>query len=720
MPNSVLQIIRKNVKWPTFRTLARMIRDRAHLRQQAAARASAELALASARQQAASRFRSRLASLLAGNERLSFPRADKPEISIVILLLNQAHLTLACLDALLDEAVSGQAPTFEIVLVDNASSDETKDLIRRIDGIRVIRNEHNVGFPRGCNQGAREARGRALLLLNNDAVVRPGALAAALSTLESDRSIGAVGGKLILPDGRLQEAGCILWSDGTTLGYGRGWEPERGEAMFRRDVDFCSGALLMTSLALWRDLGGLEEGFSPAYYEDTDYCARLWERGYRVVYEPDAIADHFERGSESREGAAYALSMRNRKWFCARHAQALRRWHVPNAAGSVHGARAHRRTAKRSLLVIDNEVPLPSLGQGFPRARQLLDTAFGQGWSVCAYGLHQSRIDWARARNDLPKEIELIAGRANSDLRSFIADRLDSYDVIVVSRPDNYLLFRDAIQPFSNQIEKVRIVYDAEALFARRDIARAALYGAPVPAAEATAMIDREITLTAGADAIVCVSEAEATEFWKRTSVPVHRLSYAITLRHGTPMFGDRFGFLFVGRLLERESPNFQGLAWFIREAWPLVREQAPEAMLTVAGHLCPEHTELVADGVRLLGPIDDLTPLYDASRVFLAPIRFAAGIPIKVLEASAAALPTVATNLMAEQLGWQNGRQIMAHDDPAEFARACLLLHREERCWTDMREAAQRSVEEEHGLDDFRQQVAHILAQPPPTTAGL
>jgi GT2 family glycosyltransferase len=718
MSKSLLKVIRKNLKAPTFRTLTRMIRNQTGLRKLAVAEDRVGLELAAARLQAAARFRSRLVSFLSSTERLSFPRTETPEISIVILLFNQSHLTLACLEALLREAVCGNSPAFEIVLVDNASSDETADLLRRVDGVHVIRNQRNIGFPRGCNQGAKEARGRLLLLLNNDAVVRPGSIEAARDTLDGDRTIGAVGGRLIFPGGRLQEAGSILWSDGSTLGYGRGWEPDRGEAMFRRDVDYCSGALLMTPLALWRQLGGLDEGFSPAYLEDLDYCFRLWERDMRVVYEPDAVADHFERGSEASEGASHTLSVRNRKWFRARHAQSLRRYQYQYAPASATIARVPRRSARRTLLLIDNEVPLPSLGQGFPRARQLLVAALEQGWSICVFGLHQERVDWARARQDIPKEVELIAGGTHAGLRSFIEERQHCFDVIVVSRPDNYRHFCEAIQPLPQLRQNFRIVYDAEALFARRDILRTALGGAPLPPDEAAAMIDREIDLTAGADAIVCVSENEAAEFRRRTSTPVHRLSHAITVRHDTPGFGDRGGFLFIGRLLERQAPNFQGLSWFIREVWPLVRAQTPSAILTVAGHLCAEHAELVADGVRLVGPIDDLAHLYDSSCVFIAPIRFAAGIPIKILEASAAGLPTVATRLMADQLGWDNGSQIIAVDDRVAMAQACVTLAGEPRMWAEIRAAAQHSVQLDHGLDQFRQQVSQILEQPPAAAA--
>ena len=192
-----------------------------------------------------------LFEFLASDERLSFPETQMPDISVVVVLWNQAHLTLRCLRALLAQI----GPSIEVVLVDNASSDETSSLLSRLDGVRVLTSKTNEGFLLGCNRGASASRGRAILLLNSDAFVRQGALAAALKTLDSNQEVGAVGGRLVLPSGRLQEAGSIIWSDASTAGYGRGLPEQAGVAMFRREVDYCSGAFLLTPSVIWNRLG---------------------------------------------------------------------------------------------------------------------------------------------------------------------------------------------------------------------------------------------------------------------------------------------------------------------------------------------------------------------------------------------------------------------------------------------------------------------------------
>jgi len=300
-------------------------RWRRTLRRRAETRA--ELRDLQARARLISSAREDLAAFFASDERLPFPPGPAaPEISIILVVWNQAHFVLKCLRALLAEG-----PSFELILVDNASGAETQALLSRLDGVSLLRNPTNAGFLLACNQGAAMAHGRAMLLVNSDAFVRPGALAAAVAALESEADIGAVGGRLILPDGRLQEAGCDVWADGTTRGRGRGLPSEAPEAMVRRDVDYCSGAFLMIKAPLWRRLGGFDEVYAPAYYEEADLCLRLQAAGFRVVVEPKIAVDHFELGSEIRTGDAARASERNRLIFAARHAEALSRRRPPPA-----------------------------------------------------------------------------------------------------------------------------------------------------------------------------------------------------------------------------------------------------------------------------------------------------------------------------------------------------------------------------------------------------
>jgi glycosyltransferase involved in cell wall biosynthesis len=202
----------------------------------------------------------------------------------------------------------------------------------------------------------------------------------------------------------------------------------------------------------------------------------------------------------------------------------------------------------------------------------------------------------------------------------------------------------------------------------------------------------------------------EAKAFRDRHLAPIYVLGHSIAPRFDAPGFEGRHGFLFVGRLLEPWSPNWRGLEWFIREVWPLIRSKLPDATLIVAGHLHPDCSELGALGVRLVGPVADLHPLYDAARVFVAPVQFAAGVPIKILEATAAGLPTAATSLMARQLGWAPSVEIAAEDEPMSLAAAAVALHEERSAWGAVRAAAQQRVAREYTAEAFRRRLRELL----------
>lgn len=650
-------------------------------------------------------LRERLAGFLFEGHRLSFPKVAAPDISVIIVLFNQAHFTLHCLRAVLSQ----RGVSLQVILVDNNSTDETAALLRRLDNVQVLKNQQNIGFVVAVNQAAVEAQGRTILLLNSDAFVREDALAIALKTLDSDPDIGAVGGRLVLPSGRLQEAGSIVWSDGTALGYGRGLPAETGEAMFRRDVDYCSAAFLLTPRATFERLGGLDPIYAPAYYEDADYCLRLAKTGLRVVYEPRAVIDHYEFGSQTRKSEAVEQCMRNRKRFRLCHVDTLRQQHFPHSETNVLFARDRAR-ARRRVLVIETEVPYRFLGAGYPRMAALLNEAFAAGSFVTLYPLQSPVVDWKRAHGEFAAEIEICDGRGVAGLAGFLRERQGYYDVILVSRPDNMALFKEALRDQPSLIDGTQVVYDAEALFAARSVALAKLHGQPMSAEEVDGLINQETELTAGVDSVVTVTPSEAQVFRARQPAPVYVLGYPARLEQETPDFTARGGFLFVGRLLAKEAPNYEGLSWFVHSVWPHVRATLGEVQLTVVGLLHPEPTELAAPGVLLEGPVDDLRPFYARARVFIAPVRFAAGVPIKILEAGAAGLPVVATKLMAMQLGWQPGREIEATDDAKEMTEAAIALYKDFGRWSAIRAAALHRLSAEHSEAAFQRELRVLL----------
>jgi GT2 family glycosyltransferase/SAM-dependent methyltransferase len=659
-----------------------------------------------------------LECFLDAGERLALRSERLPLISVLVVTWNAAYFTLKCLRALAAEMKLADTPPFEVIVFDNASTDRTAELLARADGVRVINSASNIGFLRGCNEAAPQARGQALLLLNSDAFVRAGTLRAAWERLRSAPDVGAVGARLVHTTGLLQEAGALVWADASTQGYCRGMAAETDEVMFARDVDYCSGAFLMTKLSDWHGLGGFDERYAPAYYEEVDYCLRLRERGLRVVYEPGACVDHFEFGSESKRGDAIEQSIRNQKKLRERHARFLRTSCLPPSAPNVLFARTASKPRMGRLLVVDNEVPFESLGSGYPRCRAMINAASQAGWAVTFFSLHNPNTDWARVRAEFNPDVEFIVDRTVMRLPEFLQERHGYYDAAIVSRPDNMRLVSKVLEVSPHLLRGTRIVYDAEALFATRAALEATWAGRATQPSATQEAINEEVSLALDADAVICVNELEAAQFRNRLKVPVSVLSHAVKDVGAMVPFERRRGFLFVGRLLEPSAPNWVGLAWFIKEVWPQIRARIKDATLDIVGHVRQDRAELMAPGVRILGAVEDLSSVFASARVFVAPIHFAAGIPIKILDASAAGLPVVATPLMAEQLDWSVPLEIRTAALADSFAENAVELHEQAAMWGAQSAAARARVARDHSAQAFASSLSLILGSDAPPAA--
>lgn len=636
---------------------------------------------------------------------LILPCAEEPCVSIVIVLYNQAGLTLQALDALAGQ----RAVAFETIIVDNGSGDETHDLLQRIEGARILRNGENRGFLHAANQGAAMARGRHILFLNNDVILQQGALQAAVERLESAADIGVVGGRIVLADGRLQEAGCIAFGDGWTIGYGRGEDPNGPEYRFVRDIDFCSGAFLLVRGELWRTLGGFDPLYAPAYYEDTDLCLRVWAGGYRVVYEPAALMLHIEGGSAD-EGEPKALMRRNHTKFLQRHGR-----HLAQRPDSRTAELSIMRWAARPgprILVVDDAVPHVVAGSGFVRARLLIQAL--DRHHVTLYPLWDTESDWRTTYASLPETVEVILGEGRDGFASFLGGRPGVYDVLLVSRPPNMAFIEGLRNAQPDLFHGLRILYDSEAVFAVRDIAKAALCGSPLPRAERRRRVREELEQARHADRVLAVSQRDADLFRQAGFPDVRIAAHAVTPRTTSPGVKGRSGMLFVGAL-NPDTPNEDGLIWFVHEVMPRIRERLPGGLvLSVAGE-CRSNAVAAMESpeVRILGRVDDLTSLYDAARLFVAPVRYAAGVPAKVIEAAGNGLPVVASAVLARQLGWTSGSHLMAARDSDEFAAAIVRLANDDVLWGRLRRSMFTRVDEQFDPESFAETVRGAMAFP-------
>jgi GT2 family glycosyltransferase len=639
--------------------------------------------------------RARLGQLLQGDERLACAVVENPTVSFIVVLHNSAHLSLLSLESVITNADVG----YELIVVDNGSSDETGLMLDRLQGAKIIRNETNAGFGPACMQAAAGAVGEYLCFFNNDALLGPAAMSAALANF-GHASVGAVGGKVLLANGVVQEAGNIVWSDGSTLGYGRGDDPQFPQYNFRRPVDYCSAVFLVTPRRLFVELGGFSSEFAPAYYEDADYCMTLWQRGFHIIYEPLAVIRHYESATSGGNEFAQARMAEHRKKFSLKWNPELQRHYAPDPS-HICAARIALNSGGLRILYIDDRVPHRTLGAGFPRSNDILSQLVALGHHVtCSTFTFPLLHD---EYSDIPRTVELFDGLRNRAALS--KDYCWCSDVIWVSRPHNLHVLLTQCLPKGTS-RPFRLVYDAEAIFSDRIRQKSELGG---PETETILPCD-EFALARSADTVVVVSESDRMAMLQSDVSSVQVIGFRLSPAPTSATFAERSTFLFVGGVHGADNPNADSIRYFCREVWPAV-QKATGARFIVAGYGTDEILgELNSSTVQVLGPQENLRPLYEAARVFVVPTRYAAGLPFKAYEAAAFGVPLVVSDIIARQMKWRDGIDYRVARDADTFAQQCSRLYGDEALWDSLRANAVQRVIDELSPSAFEKSVRSVL----------
>ena len=631
--------------------------------------------------------------------KLNFPYVENPKVSIIIPVYNQIHYTYACLVSLLENT---QGYDYEIIIADDVSTDATKEIDNFVSGLVIARNATNQGFLKNCNNAAKKARGEYIFFLNNDTTVEKDWLSPLIKLLESDKGIGMVGSKLIYPDGRLQEAGGIIWSDGSGWNYGRCDDPNKPEYNYVRDVDYISGAAIMLSRKLWEDIGGFDERYAPAYCEDSDLAFEVRKRGLRVVYQPLSVVVHFEgvsNGTDVNGTGLKRYQVENNKKLQEKWSEEFKNQY--DNVGVPNGFRARERSmGKKVILFVDHYVPTFDKDAGSKTTFQYIKMFIERGYVVKFLPDNFAKSEpYTGILEQMGVEV-LYGNEMRTNIFEWIESNQANIDIAYLNRPHIATKYIDFIKEKTD----IKIIYYGHDLHFLRERREYELTGDVERKNASSYWKSMELDLMRKASISYYPSNVEVDY--------IHTFDKKINAKAITAYVFEKFGnidynpdiregVLFVGGF--SHPPNADALKYFLDNMWDEIYAQIKVPFYIVGSNATNEikalHNE--AKGIIFKGFVseEELKELYEKVRLVVVPLRYGAGVKGKVIEALYYNDPVITTGVGAEGID-NSYNQMLVADEPGDFVNKCVTLYNDKEALKNMSKAADDYVKNKHSIE--------------------
>jgi GT2 family glycosyltransferase/SAM-dependent methyltransferase/glycosyltransferase involved in cell wall biosynthesis len=636
-------------------------------------------------------------------ELISMPEYENPLVSLILPVYAHAQLTRACLESIRYHTTH---VSYEVIIIDDGADPDTVRLLRGVRGANILHNEENIGYLRSVNRGAALARGKWLVLLNNDTEMTQGWLRAMVDCGESAGHVGVVTPKYIYPDGSLNEAGGIIWRDGTGVNFGRGERADEFQYEYRRETDYGSAAALLVRKTLWDAVGGFDERYLPMYYEDADLCFEARERGLSVLYEPTAAVIHIEGATAGSDPDAShkRYQEQNRPKFVAKWRERLETEHL--RAASTHVRVAADRHRGPHVLVVDHYVPTWDRDAGSLRMLNVMEALLGLGAHV-TFMPDNFSAPQPYTRILQAKGIEVMYGAL--DVNAEIATIGAKLSLAILSRPHQASRWLDVVREFA---PTATVAYDTVDLHWLRESRKVALGSASLAdgafsngstngsvgndllTPKALALRELELAMMRASDITFVVSETEGLQI--RKDLPESELLVIPTVyevESYVPPAEDRSGILFVGGF--EHPPNIDAAVRLVKGVMPSVWRELGDVSVTIVGAKPPPEVQsLSAPLVDVLGWVENLGPLLEKSKLMVVPLGYGAGLKGKITQSLAVGLPVVTTPIGAE--GFEDASDCMlVAADVRELAEHVVRAYRDDALWRQLSSAGQALVAE-------------------------
>ncbi len=637
---------------------------------------------------------------------LQVPHAAFPKVSLVIPVYGQHLLTFTCLKSI---AATCAAHDIEVIVMDDCSPTAAAAELEKVSGVQFVRNEKNLGFLRTCNRGVEFAKGEYVVILNNDIILTVGWLQGMLDVFIQRKNVGMVGAKLIYPDGVLQEAGGIVWRDGSAWNVGRNDDANKPEYNYLREVDYCSGACLMLRREFWNTLGGFDERYVPAYYEDTDLAFRVREAGQRVIYQPRAVVVHFEGRSSGTD-----VTQGVKQHQVANQATFAKRWQSVLAKHRVNGLQPHLerdRYTTRRVLVVDACMLTPDHDAGSMRMFEMLGLMAELGCKVTFVADNREyREPYVSQIQALG--VEVLFHPFLVPVPEYLENEAAKFDVVMLSRATVACKYVDLVKCCA---PRTKLIFDTVDLHFVREERQAALVAttgdSSLLRAAAQRMRTQELGAMSHADLTLVVSPTEKKLLTEL--VPSVRVDILATIHENMPgskPFSERDGILFIGGF--RHPPNLDAITWYVENVLPIIRKKAPQLITTIIGSNAPPSLQkFAANDFVIAGFVEDVTDHYHHAKLSISPLRYGAGVKGKVNLSMQYGVPVVATPVSTEGMYLEDGVNVLVADSAEAFADAVIRLHTDEELWNRLRQGGLENIERYFSRERAREVLAEVLS---------
>ncbi len=596
------------------------------------------------------------------------------DVSIIIPVHNQLAYTLACVNSLLKLETKC---SYEILIGDDASTDNTKEVFSHLHpSIKLMYQKENLGFLRTCNAMARQAKGPYLLFLNNDTLMLPGSLDALVDTFEARKDAGLVGAKLLNSDGTLQEAGGIIWNDGSGWNYGRGDDPEKPEYNYVREVDYCSGACIMLPKVLWDKIGGFDERYVPAYCEDSDIAFKVRQAGKKVYCQYVSEIIHLEgksNGTEINQGLKSYQVINNKKLF-SKWGSVFLREHGVNGVDAFKFR--DRSLNKKTILIIDHYLPHYDKDAGSKTIWEYIKLFVNNGLSVKFLGDNFMSVEpYQKELQQMGVEV-LTGAWAQRNWEAWINENGKYLDYVLLSRAHIGIKYLQLLK----QKTSAKILFYGHDLLSRTFQNNFNNSGNEDALVKSKKWEDLEKTIINNVDVIYYPSYLEV-DYLKKSYVnhnikvlPPYVFDAQKQVKVTRGLASNKI--LFVGGFAH--PPNIEAITWFVKKIWPAVQHIFPNLKLTIAGSSpTTDILVLASKNIIVTGFVSELTlsELYYSHDIAIVPLLSGGGIKGKVIEALAHGTPILTTPTGAE--GIPNAEKYMNICSVDHFASALIAMLR-------------------------------------------